>query len=229
MALLTACTVYLPPHRHAPLEPPGPGSALLVIVRQDSLRRRDGAVVFYDPVDVFDENGELLGRVTKHSWFAVKRPPGRQVVVAGDSDERRCASQGSTDVAVLEADMEAGKVYVARLARFTVPFSFARHGNLRCCYPSGDGSLLNPQVQHTEFIGVRPGGAEWLRAAQILEQGTAYRAAPQGLRPPADYGPKLVALGRGRFSGGCVDRRRSRLEAFHGLGGLPGLVSRSEP
>lgn len=225
LPVLTACTAYLPPPRSAPLEAPGSQHALLILVRQDSQRLyRDGAVVIVDPVDVFDGEGELLGRLTQHSWFAVKRPPGRQVVVAGGADARFCSSPGSTDVGVLELDLAAGKVYVARLARFSVPFSFDRHANLRCCYPNDGGGLLAARVQHTELIGVRPGGSEWLRAARILDHGTAYKAAPQGLRPPADYGPKLVALGTGRFRGGCVDRRRSRLEAFHGADSIPSRI-----
>lgn len=218
MAMLSSsCAGLLPPVRTEPLGAPPPSSALVVFVRQD----RGRSVVGGDPIDVFDERGETLGRLAAHSWFAVERPLGRHLFVAGSTHDANCLSGGSTAVAALRVDLQPGQVYVARLARFEVPFDADHHMNFRCCYPSEEGS---PNVRRLELIGVRPGGSEWLRAARILKNGRAFEAAPKGLRPFADLGDDLVELGKKRFQGGCIDSKRSRLESHHGADEPPRLT-----
>ncbi|MEM9195092.1 MAG: hypothetical protein AAGF12_38325 [Myxococcota bacterium] len=214
LAVLGGCLVGRPPVRTVPLAEPEAGSALVIFFRQDSDR---GPFSSLDLASVLDEEGQLLGRLSPQSWFAVARPPGPQSFVAPGSGN--CLTGGSTSTGALRADLRPGRVYVVRLARFTLPFSVDRHMNFRCCYDSSEEPGL-PRILHRELVAVRPGGTEWVRAAETISRGEAFEAAPQGLEPFGGGG-RLVEDGLARFEGGCIDRQRSILESHHGSDSLP--------
>lgn len=203
LATLCACSALIPPVSSAPAPRPNEQSALVVFLLDGRAR---------SPFTVRDEQGQMLGRVSGRSWFAVERPAGPQWFFAGSPV---CEGEtGSTSVGALSADLEAGHVYLVRVSGY-LGNSRSLRDRLRdlrqggCC----SDQFTGPD-QYIDLIGVRPGGTEWNRALDVLRVGVRYQAAPRGLdEVNVDHIP---ARGRARF-GHCIDEERSRLRAEDGV------------
>jgi hypothetical protein len=183
-------------------------------------------------IDVFDETGELLGGVTRQTWFAIRRPAGPALFAAANAEGGVLAGhgpgfvhcegeEGNRSVGALRAELAAGRVYLVEV-RVDSEVWVEGGGACGSGWASGYG-LLDASRLLIDLRGIPPGGMEWVRVSQAMERGTQVEPAPRGAVPEnlREWTQALAGCARGRFNDGCVERNNT-MERRHGSITPPG-------
>lgn len=181
VALLLCQCDALPPHVQpaAPVPSAPPGAAKVVFLRPANSCEVGG---YYT---VATTTGRFLGNLYSQMRLEAELPPGSVRFVAWNAEVQPAGgSWGAEDVAVAEAQLEAGRTYFLRLAfgewnlrgpvgpvRWSLPNTLY----VRSICPNGDAAL----------IAVRPGTKEWGALPGWLDD----LAPVRGVARPLDAAP----------------------------------------
>lgn len=183
---------------------PAPARSAVLVIAYPRIASSADATHLVGPatpdVDVIDERGELLARLSQGSWTTLSRPPGLQRFAVVPSWGPSACAGIDAGVGTLAADLVPGRyAYVAVLAR---QLSLGPILSAGCC---GYGGLWIDLARVPMFGEVRAAADLVLASGRLLEP------VPRGLMLPA--GPEVLERAARRQSAACFDPDASRIDA----------------